>query len=78
MNTDLREELEIACMDALRGDPPGPGVAARLQLVCTEVLRKHGISGFRVEAMSDRKQTAVRILLPKANKKVEQVVLTLR
>jgi hypothetical protein len=75
MTQDLRDDLEIACMDALRGDPPGPGVAARLQLVCTEVLRKRGITGFRVEAVSDRKQTAVMILLPKPNRRVEQVVL---
>jgi hypothetical protein len=77
LDEDIREELEVACMDALRGDPPGPTVAARLQRAVIEVLRGRGIEA-TVEAKSDRKGTSVTILLPRADRTVQQVVLNLR
>lgn len=75
MDADLHEDLEIACMDALRGDPPGPAVASRVQLAVIDVLRRHGHRGARVEVRSDRRGTFVQILLPKPGRRVEEVVL---
>ena len=77
MDVGLREDLEIACMDAMRGDPPGPSMAARLQLAVIGVLTARGLKGFRVQAKSDRKGTAVEILLRTPDRRVEQVVLTM-
>jgi len=77
MDADLADDLEIACLDALRGDPPGPHVAARLQRACLDVLRARGIGGARVEARSDGRGTAVTILLPIEGRRVERVVLRL-
>lgn len=74
---DLQDELELACIDALRGDPPGPAVATRLQRACIDVLRKRGVDGARVSARSDRSGTAVQILLPSSGPKVRQLVLRL-
>lgn len=78
MDPDLADALELACHDALRGDPPGPAVAARLQRTCLEVLRANGHPGARVQARSDRRGTVVTILLPAEGRRVDEVVLTLR
>ena len=77
MDVGLREDREIACMDALRGDPPGPSVAARIQLAVIGVLTAHRLKGFKVIAKSDRSGTSVQILLRKPDRRVEQVVLTI-
>lgn len=74
---DLQEALEVACMDALRGDPPGPLVASRLQRACADVLRRCGEPNARVDAVSDRRGTSVRILLPAPGDVVREVVLKL-
>ena len=76
MDEDLREELEIACMDAMRGDPPSPSLAKRLELAVGDVLRRRGIQA-KVSAKSDRAGTSVTILLPKPDATVQQVVLTM-
>ena len=75
MNVDLHEELEIECMDAINGDPPGPAVAKRLERVVTAVLRSHHITFSKIIAQSDRNGTTVQILLPKPDKTVQQIVL---
>jgi hypothetical protein len=77
MDIGLREDLEIACMDAMRGDPPGPSMAARLELAVVGVLTSRGMRGFRVVAQSDRKGTIVTILFARPGRRVEQVVLTM-
>jgi len=74
---ELREDLEIACMDAMRGDPWGPTMATRLQRTCIDVLRAHGLSDARVRATSDRSGTRVSIFLPGPDKRVNEVVLSL-
>lgn len=74
---NLAEDLEIACMDEIRGDPPGPGLAGRLARIVKVVLMRHRIEGARVEAKSDRNGTFVTLWLPKPDKTVEQVVLRL-
>jgi hypothetical protein len=73
----LRDALESACLDEMRGDPPGPLLAGRLHRACTTVLRGLGVRGARVEARSDRGGTAVRVVLPPGVASVQQVVLTL-
>jgi hypothetical protein len=78
MNADLAEELEIACMTEMRGDPPGPGLARRLERACTTVLRRRGLTGARVVARSDRNGTFVDLMLPAPDRKVERVVVQLQ
>ena len=72
----LREDLELACLDALRGDPPGPAVERRLELACRSVLASYGASGARIEASSTRGGTGVRIRLPRPDDTVQELVLT--
>jgi hypothetical protein len=76
-DAELLEALEVAAMDAVRGDPPGPTLATRLQRVCIDVLRHAGIQGAKVHAVSTRKGTAVRVLLPSDGARVRQLELTL-
>jgi hypothetical protein len=76
-SVELREDLEIACLDAMRGDPWGPTVATRLQRTCIDVLRAHGLSSARVKATSDRSGTRVSIFLPGPKNRVNEVVLSL-
>lgn len=77
MDPELADDLELACHDALRGDPPGPLVAARLQRACLEVLRARGFDGAQVDARSDRRGTVVTIRLPTPERRVEHIVLRL-
>lgn len=77
LEEDLREDLEIACLDAMRGDPPGPGMAGRLERVVKELLMRRGVKGFQVNARSDRAGTSVTIILPAPAKIVRKLVLTL-
>jgi hypothetical protein len=72
---DLLEDLEIVCLDAIRGDPPGPQLAARLTAVVTGWLHARGIAA-RVEATSTRRGTAVKILLGKPGARVRELILT--
>lgn len=72
---DLQDALELACLDAIRGDPPGPVVATRVQRACLDVLRAHGAENARVKVRSDRAGTFVQILLPAPSGVVRQVVL---
>ncbi len=72
---ELQEDLEVACLDALRGDPPSEGVARRLEHACRGVLARYGVSGAQVRATSTRRGTAVRILLPAPDDKVREVLL---
>jgi hypothetical protein len=76
-NIELREDLEIACMDAIRGDPYGPTVATRLQRTCIDVLRAHGLAGAKVRTSSDRNGTRVSILLPSKDNTVNEVTLSI-
>ena len=77
MHLALREDLEIACMDAMRGDPPGRQLAGRLERACRDVLRRHGLPKAKVHVESSRAGTQVHIALPKPDKTVQQVVLRL-
>ncbi len=64
-------------MDALRGDPPGPGVARRLERECAVVLGRHGLGAAKVQARSDRRGTFVTILLPRPDRTVQEIKLQL-
>jgi hypothetical protein len=75
LDEDLMEDLEVTCLDAMRGDPPGPGMAKRLERAVGDVLRARGITAV-VQATSDRSGTRVVILVPKPDKTVAQVTLT--
>lgn len=75
--SELMEDLEIACLDAMRGDAYGTVLASRLQLVCMDLLQRRGIEGVRVRAQSDRRGTSVQILLPQPDKTVRELVLTM-
>jgi hypothetical protein len=74
-DADLMEELEVACLDEMRGDPPGPALAKRLERAVGDVLRAHGIAA-TIQATSDRSGTRVVLLLPKPDATVAQVTLT--
>ncbi len=73
---ELLEDLEIVCLEAMNGDPPGPALAARLAAVVQAWLHRRGIAA-RVEAESTRQGTFVRLLLRKPGSRVQQVVLTI-
>ena len=76
MNQSLLEDLEIACMDAMRGDPAGPRLATRLKRVCEQVLTRGGARGVRVQVTSSRAGgTRVALLIPRPGSRVQQVVL---
>lgn len=77
LDPDLAEELEIACLDEMRGDSYGPGLARRLERAVTTVLRRRGLAA-RVEAVSNREGTRVAIGLVQEGQRVQKVVLTLR
>jgi len=78
MHEDLLEDLQIACMDTMRGDPPGPILASRLRLACQLVLSQRGIQGARVQVTSSRRGgTRVALRLPAPGRRVKEVVLTL-
>ncbi|TNE85085.1 MAG: hypothetical protein EP330_27165 [Deltaproteobacteria bacterium] len=77
IDPDLAEDLEIACLDEMRGDSYGPGLARRLERAVMTVLRSRGISA-RVEAVSNRQGTKVAIGFLKPGARVEKIVLTLR
>lgn len=74
---DLRDALELACIETLRGDPPGPGLARRLERACQTVLRRRGERGARVRAHSDHRGTRVEVLLRQPGQAVQRVVLSL-
>ncbi len=74
---DLREELELACLDTLRGDPPGEIVARRLELACRRVLEGRGVKNALVRATSGPRGTRLVIGLPGPDDRVEQLVLTM-
>ena len=74
---DLLDDLEIACMDAIRGDAPGPELATRVQRACGDVLRARGCTGARVQCTSSRAGTVVRIGLPGPGNVVRELKLQL-
>ena len=74
---DLHDDLELACVDQMRGDAYGPMMASRLQRACEGVLRRKGATGAVVRATSTQKGTAVKILLPQPGKTVREIVLRL-
>ena len=78
IDPDLADALEVAAMDALRGEPPGPAVAKRLEREIRVVLDQHGLSGARVLARSDHTGTVVRIRLPRPDQTVQEIKLDLR
>ncbi len=75
---DLLDDLEIACLDAIRGDPPSAALATRVQRACIDVLRARGCDKPLVRAQSDQRGTFVQIGLPQPGNKVQQVVLKLQ
>lgn len=76
VDPDLAEALEVACLDEMRGDPPGPGLARRLERAVRDELRRAGIEPVAVQATSNRAGTRVAVLLPGPDRTVTQVVLT--
>ncbi len=73
---ELTEDLELACMDALDGDPAGPLLANRLRTVVTAILYSRGIRG-TVVASSDRQATRVHVTLGPVGPKARQIVINL-
>lgn len=64
MDDDLHETLEGLCAEAIGGDAPGPLLAARLERVVRAELLRRGLGAAVVQAISDRRGTAVRVRLP--------------
>ena len=75
---DLLDDLEIACLDAIRGDSPSAALATRVQRACIDVLRARGVESPLVRCQLDPRGTFVQIGLPRPGNKVEQVVLKLQ
>ena len=73
---ELESSLEIACLDAIRGDPAGPRLARTLERVCREVLRSTGLDG-RIRAHSGPQGTGVEIELPPGPDRVGVVRLSI-
>lgn len=76
LDPDLAEALELACLDEMRGDTFGPGLAHRLERAVGDELRRAGIVPVAVQATSDRSGTRVTVLLPGPNRTVTEVVLS--
>lgn len=76
LGEDLLEDLEVACLDAMNGDPPGPALAARLQRDCLALLRRRGLGTITVQAQSDRRGTTVTLGMPAPGATVREVKLT--
>ena len=75
---DLRDDLEVACLTAMRGDPAGPTLAGRLHRVCLETLASQGLRGARVHVVSSRGEgTRVSIELPQPGARVARVIVHL-
>jgi hypothetical protein len=74
---DLRDALEIACIDAVGGDTYGPHLARRLERDCRAILLQRGIPRARVLAQSDHRGTFVRVILPPKVARVGEIVIRL-
>ena len=74
---DLLDDLELSCLDIMRGDAWGPQMATRLERTCKEVLRRWGATDPIIQATSTHRQTAVRIGLRRPDKTVHEIVLRL-
>lgn len=74
---DFQDHMEVALLDAMRGDPPSPLLAQRLMRTAQDVLARSGCRNARVEARSDRSGTAVRISVLDSQQKVQQIILSL-
>lgn len=77
LSAEIREELEVACLDAMGGDPPGPLLASRLERACKGVLTRNGLGSAQVKCTSNYQGTSVQLLLPKPDQTVQSIVLTL-
>jgi hypothetical protein len=75
IDPDLAEALELACLDEMRGDTFGPGLARRLERAVGDELRRAGLVPVAVKATSDRTGTRLTVLLPGPNQTVREVVL---
>jgi hypothetical protein len=73
----LHDAIEVACGNALMGDPPGPQLATRLQRECLTVLRAYGLTNATVVAESSRNGTSVTIRLPQPGHTVQEIRLRL-
>lgn len=71
----LEAELEGALTDALGGDPPGPGLAKRLERIAREILLRRGLAGARVVARSDPHETTVHVIVPEGPARVRELVV---
>lgn len=74
---DLHDAIELACLDAMRGDPHGPLLASRLQRACEDALRSRGVAFKAVRATSTAAGTAVHVLLLAPGNTVREVALRL-
>lgn len=74
---DFLDDLELACLDAMRGDASGPLMARKLERTCKQVLARWGAKSAVVQATSTHRQTAIRIGLPKPDRTVHEIVLRL-
>ena len=74
----LQDDLELACANAMMGDPPGPHLAARLSRECREVLRKSGLASAEVSVSSTRRGTFITIRLPRRDQTVREIVLRMQ
>jgi len=72
---DLEAMLEGALMDAVGGDPPGPGLAKRLERIAREILLRRGLGAVRVIASSDARETTVHVVMPAGPATVREVVV---
>ncbi len=71
----LEAELEGVLTDAVGGDPPGPGMARRLERLAREVLLRRGLGAARVIARSDARETTVHVVLPPGPSTVRELVV---
>ena len=71
----LEAELEGVLTDAVGGDPPGAGLAKRLERLAREVLLRRGLGAARVIARSDREGTFVHVVMPPQDARVQDVVV---
>lgn len=74
----LEAAIEAAVVDAVAGEPAGPGLARTLERLAREVLLRAGLGDARVRATSGPAGTSVDVLLPPPPARVRTVQTNVR
>lgn len=72
----VEEDLEMALMNAMMGDPWGRALQGRLELVAKATLHRHGLTRAQVRVTGNRETVSVDVRLPAQGPRVQTIRLT--